>query len=77
MFKLLTIAEAAEALATSKSVVYELLQRGDLPYVPVGPSKAYRIDARDLDAYIERRKVQHSVPAPSRPRPRLKHIRLS
>lgn len=75
--KLLTIAEAAEMLAASKSLVYELIERGDLPYVPVGTSKAYRIDLQDLAAFIERRKVQNEGRKPvATPRPRLKHIKL-
>jgi len=74
--KLLTIAEAAAVLSASKSLVYELLDQGEIPYVPVGKSKAYRIDAEDLATFIQRRKVQNEGRKPKAPRPRLKHIKV-
>ncbi|MFO1043314.1 MAG: helix-turn-helix domain-containing protein [Planctomycetaceae bacterium] len=74
MLKLLTIAEAAEALSASKSLIYQLVERGDLPYVPVGTSKGYRIDLRDLEQFISRRKVRCVDGAEPPPRQRLKHL---
>jgi excisionase family DNA binding protein len=78
VLKLLTIAEAAEILSASKSLIYQLVERGELPYVPVGTSKAYRIDLRDLEQFINHRKQRReggneSIPLP---RPHLKHLKL-
>lgn len=76
--KLLTVKEVATALSVSKSLVYQLVDRGELPYVPVGTSKAYRFDPDDIVAFIRGRKVQNEggkLPKQT-PRPRLKHIKL-
>ena len=74
VLKLLTIAEAAEALSASKSLIYQLVERGDLPYVPVGTAKGYRIDLKDLEQFINRRKVRCEGGKEVLPRPRLKHL---
>lgn len=74
--KLLTVAEVADRLAVSRSLIYELVASGELPYVPVGKSKAYRFDPDDITAYIHRRKVQNEGRKSVTPRPRLKHIKL-
>jgi len=54
--KLLTPAEVAAALSTSKSAAYQLLQRGDIPSVHIG--KAVRVRPGDLDAFIETHRSQ-------------------
>jgi len=75
--RLLTISEAAEALGCSEANIYALIDAGDLPFVPIGRRKGYRIDAADIGAFIDRRKQQKSGAAvPRLARPRLKHIRL-
>lgn len=74
--KLMTVADVAEILSVSESLVYELLKQGELPYVPVGTSKAYRFDPEDITSYIRRRKVQNEGRKPTAPRPRLKHIKV-
>ena len=76
MTKLLTVADVADVLAISKSLVYELVDRGELPYVPCGKSKAYRFDPQDIEAFICRRKIRNESRKPLTPRPRLKHIRI-
>jgi excisionase family DNA binding protein len=73
---LLTVKEVAAALVCSEQNVYALIKRGELPYVPTGTSKGYRIDRDDLTAFIRGRKVQHESREPKAPRPRLKHIKL-
>ena len=76
--RLLTVKEAAQRLGCSATNVYGLIDAGEIPYVCVGNAKGYRIDPRDLNAFIERRKQfkqshdKNSIP----PRPRLKHIKL-
>jgi len=76
MTKLLTVTEVAYVLAISRSLVYELVDRGELPYVPCGKSKAYRFDPDDITAFIQRRKVCKERRERPAPRPRLKHIRV-
>ena len=76
MTKLLTVADVAGVLSISKSLVYELVDRGELPYVPVGKSKAYRFDPDDIVAFIRRRKVQNEGGKSLTPRPCLKHIKI-
>lgn len=46
------IPEAAAALAMSRTVVYELIQRGDLQVVHIGAS--VRVTAASLRAFVER-----------------------
>jgi len=75
---LLTVSEAARRLRCSATNVYSLIERGLLPFVRVGNAKGYRIDPKDIEAFIEERKQakggtpKTGVP----PRPRLKHIRV-
>ncbi len=73
---LLTVAQVAERLAISRSLVYELVARGELPYIPVGKSKAYRFDPEDIAVFIRARKVVNEGRKPPVSRPRLKHIQL-
>lgn len=74
--QLLTVKEVAERLQCSDANVYALVEAGQLPFVRIGRSKGYRIDAGDLAAFIEERKVQKTGAKPRPPRPRLKHIRF-
>ena len=74
--KLLTVAEVADQLSVSASLVYLLVQRGELPYIPVGTSKAYRFDPADITEYIRSRKVRNEGSKPKARRPRLKHIKV-
>jgi excisionase family DNA binding protein len=75
---LLTVNESAALLGCSRANVYGLIEAGELPVVAVGKSRGYRIDRRDLDEFIHRRKFRKEgeKPVAPAPRPRLKHIRL-
>lgn len=73
---LLTVRQVSEQLRCSVANVYGLIQDGELPYVPTGRRKGYRIDPADLERFIQERKIERT-PQPKRPpRPRLKHIKL-
>jgi excisionase family DNA binding protein len=75
---LLTVKEAAVLLGCSRATIYGLISGGELAVIAVGRSRGYRIDRRDLDEFLRRRKFCHASEkqvAPA-PRPRLKHIRL-
>lgn len=75
--RLISVAETARFLGCSEANVYALLDSGDLPYVLIGRRKGYRIDLRDLESFIERRKRKQAAAPVKVPRPRLKHIRLA
>jgi excisionase family DNA binding protein len=57
---LLTVPEAAEALGVSRSVVYELMDSGDLRNIKIGRSR--RVLVTSLEEFIARRlSEQHSA----------------
>ena len=74
--ELLPVSDVARILVCSEANVYSLIDAGELPYVPIGKSKGYRIDPADLTAFIQKRKVQKQRAKRKVPRPRLKHIKL-
>ena len=76
MEQLLTVAEVAEFLAISKSLVDELVDRGEIAYIPVGRSKGYRFERSDIEAFVRQRKTQSQKTRSAVPRRRLKHIRI-
>ncbi len=49
--KLLRVVEVAQWLALSRSCVYTLMDRGDLPYVRIGKSR--RVRPEDVTRLIE------------------------
>lgn len=49
---LFRIPEAAASLAVSRTVVYELIQRGELQVVHIGASA--RVTAQSLQAFVDR-----------------------
>ena len=73
---LLTVKQCAAVLACSEQSVYALIKRGELPYVPTGASKGYRIDPSDLTTFIHSRKVRNEGSRVKTAHPRLKHIKL-
>lgn len=74
-WRLLTVKQAALQLGCSPANVYSLIERGELPIVRIGRHKGYRVDVRDLDAFVNGRKVRFRSAAPQLPRQPLKHLR--
>lgn len=72
--ELLTVAQAAARLSLSRTAVYELCSSKQLEHFCVGADgKGIRIEAAELAAFLERRRVARASPAPSpeiSPRPR-------
>ncbi len=62
MERLLRIPEVAERTALSRTTIYELIARGDLPSVAVGGTRTRRVRESDLDAWI---RGQAQSPSPS------------
>ena len=52
--RFLTLADVAEVLSTSSAQVYALVRRGELPAIKLGGRGQWRIEATQLEAYIER-----------------------
>lgn len=57
---LMTIPEVANELRLTRSTVYRLIGRGELPTVHVGGHNASRVRRVDLAAYIERNTVERA-----------------
>lgn len=76
--QLLTVKQAAAKLCCSVANVYALIESGSLAIVTVGKRKGYRIDLRDLDSFVQGRKIRYQVPQKltSRTRFNLKHLKL-
>jgi excisionase family DNA binding protein len=73
---LMTIRDVAKFVGCSVANVYGLIETGELPVIAIGKTRGYRVDRRDMEEFLCRRK-QHKAAAPSKPpRPKLKHIRL-
>jgi excisionase family DNA binding protein len=52
--RFLTLADVAEILSTSSAQVYALVRRGDLPAIKIGLRGQWRVEATELEAYIQR-----------------------
>lgn len=52
--RFLTLADVAEVLNTSSAQVYALVRRGDLPAIKIGGRGQWRVEASELETYIER-----------------------
>jgi excisionase family DNA binding protein len=52
--RFLTLADVAEVLNTSSAQAYALVRRGDLPAIKIGGRGQWRVEASQLEAYIER-----------------------
>ncbi|WP_072344783.1 helix-turn-helix domain-containing protein [Actinomyces urinae] len=52
--RFLTIADVAETLNLSQSATRALLSSGELPAIQVGGKRTWRIEASELEHYIER-----------------------
>lgn len=56
--RFLTLADVAEVLNTSSAQVYALVRRGDLPAIKIGGRGQWRVEATELESYIERAYAQ-------------------
>ncbi|MBW8750578.1 MAG: helix-turn-helix domain-containing protein [Propionibacteriales bacterium] len=52
--RFLTLADVAEILNTTTAQVYALVRRGDLPAIKIGGRGQWRVEATELESYIER-----------------------
>jgi excisionase family DNA binding protein len=52
--RFLQLADVAEILNTSSAQVYALVRRGELPAIKIGGRGQWRVEASQLEAYIER-----------------------
>jgi excisionase family DNA binding protein len=52
--RFLTLADVADVLSTSSAQVYALVRRGELPAIKIGGRGQWRVEASQLEAYIER-----------------------
>jgi excisionase family DNA binding protein len=52
--RFLTLADVAEVLSTSSAQVYALVRRGDLPAIKIGGRGQWRVEASELENYIQR-----------------------
>lgn len=52
--RFLTLADVAETLSISASQAYALVRNGELPAIKVGGRGQWRVEATELEAYIER-----------------------
>ncbi len=52
--RFLQLSDVAEILNTSPAQVYALVRRGELPAIKIGGRGQWRVEASELEAYIER-----------------------
>jgi excisionase family DNA binding protein len=56
--RFLTLADVAEQLNVSAAQTYALVRSGDLPAIKVGGRGQWRVEASELEAYIQRMYAQ-------------------
>jgi excisionase family DNA binding protein len=54
----LTLADVAEILNTSSAQVYAMVRRKELPAIKIGGRGQWRVEASQLEAYIQRAYAQ-------------------
>jgi excisionase family DNA binding protein len=77
--KLWTVAETADALSVSTSLIYQLVEAGKIPCHRIGRGRgAIRFRAEDIAAYLQACRVGRAEPDanPKPARPKLKHVRI-
>ncbi len=52
--RFLTLADVQELLSISQVQAYSLVRSGDLPAIQVGGRNQWRVEASELEAYIQR-----------------------
>ncbi len=50
----MSLADVAETLSISVAQVYALVRRGDLPAIKIGGRGQWRVEASELEGYIQR-----------------------
>ncbi len=56
--RFMTLADVAETLNISAAQAYALVRNGDLPAIKVGGRGQWRIEARELEGFIDRMYAQ-------------------
>ena len=56
--RFLQLADVAEILNTSTAQVYALVRRGELPAIKIGGRGQWRVEASELEGYIQRAYAQ-------------------
>ena len=56
--RFLQLADVAEILNTSSAQVYALVRRGELPAIKIGGRGQWRVEASELEGYIQRAYAQ-------------------
>jgi excisionase family DNA binding protein len=67
--RFLTLADVAEILATSVAQVRALVQANELRYIQIGGRQQYRIEAVELERYIQRMYAESEAKARIRVQP--------
>jgi len=77
MTPLLDIKQAAEVLSISTSLVYQLVESGQLRAFRVGTGRGIlRIRIEDIQAYLDDCQIETAEEPMRAPRPKLKHLRI-
>lgn len=53
--RFLSLADVMEILNISSPQAYALVRSGEIPAIQIGPRKIWRVEATELEAYIQRR----------------------
>jgi len=65
--RFLQLADVAETLNISTAQAYALLRSGELPAIKVGGRGQWRIEASELEAYIQRKYAETRAMVDARP----------
>lgn len=67
--RFLPLAEVAEVLSVSAAQAYALVRSGELPAIKVGGRGQWRVEATELEDYIQRKYAETRALVASRPLP--------
>ena len=75
--RLLDVADVADLLSISQSLVYQLVESGKIPFLRIGNGRgSIRFQSADVTAYLNSCRVEKVDPKSPAIRLRLKHVRL-
>ena len=75
--QLLSVADVAELLSISQSLVYQIVDAGKIPFLRIGIGRgSIRFQPADVKTYLDSCRVEKVAMQPPKMRLRLKHIRL-